>query len=585
MAAMDGVITEFAENLDSSLIANMIEKRAKTEEEGIKTVAEIDEAYREYADMMGYTLNGTRTLVGADGQTLKIDQQTVVNAVANARASKDTADFLKTVDSVFEGTGKEDIATALLGEGGESITAALLGQIGDLNLPEEEIKEKILEQFNYEGSWDQLANELDVSSEILYNTIIGNIESATDRIAKQRKNLVQNMEKYSKLDKADYGLNQADAASFLEQQLGEDIVTRANDLITKVEISGDDKITSAIFSTFEAQALEAANSSGSEREQWLGYLKETEDIANNIDWSNSINAFSQLSQYSKTGSDYAKKFASSVLGLDSNFLSIENQFKALTTSADFEEMQKSLSEIYETQGKITEADVRELAKSYKQLDKFMNNTSTTADGLAIILNEIQSGDIGFENITSAVLAVIGSMDTLGEAVSKVLQNLRDFNLGEDLGEIQDTYSQWGELLTELRSSGEFGNEQYENILNRVFGESWDEGLNTDAQIIARMTELTTRYQQILGEGMGKAWIAAAEGYDVYGDKISEGLPEGYVLTTDGDGNITFQIPDSATFEQAATIMKETFGGTAQLWSDMIGFYTNLSPMMSRSWIG
>jgi hypothetical protein len=112
-------------------------------------------------------------------------------------------------------------------------------------------------------------------------------------------------------------------------------------------------------------------------------------------------------------------------------------------------MGEDLRELFEIQGEITEADVHGLASEYSYLNKLLKNTSTTAEGLATILTSIEEGELTFEGITDAVIAAIGSMDTLGEATSAVIAKLEELEFGDDLGEVQDFYSGWGEKLTEI----------------------------------------------------------------------------------------------------------------------------------------
>jgi hypothetical protein len=57
----------------------------------------------------------------------------------------------------------------------------------------------------------------------------------------------------------------------------------------------------------------------------------------------------------------------------------------LFNSADFEDIKEDLDDIIEKNGEISAADVFDLTKSYKSLDKVLKNNKMTANGLAEIL--------------------------------------------------------------------------------------------------------------------------------------------------------------------------------------------------------
>jgi hypothetical protein len=121
--------------------------------------------------------------------------------------------------------------------------------------------------------------------------------------------------------------------------------------------------------------------------------------------------------------------------VDASFFSASSQFEAFFASDVYKDIQEDLDEIYDTQGKITEEDVRELASEYSYLNKMMKNTSTTAKGLADILQSIEEEKLDFEDLTDAVIAAAGGMDQLGDSTNKVLEKLKNLDLGDDLGEV------------------------------------------------------------------------------------------------------------------------------------------------------
>ena len=411
---------------------------------------------------------------------------------------------------------------------------------------------------------------------VSFEQLESNMQIAMDRISKERGALVKRMSKYSSKNLEGYETN-ANILAGLEEKFGEQIRFTLENVITSLETTGDDSLISSGYEYFRDIAL-----SGSQKD-----IDQLSNFIDHIDWSDPINGAYELNQAVSKGSEITRGFAETVLAVDDGFLSNASQFEAFFSSDVYEGMGEDLHELLETQGEITEADVRGLASEYSYLNKLLKNTSTTAEGLATILTSIEEGELTFEGITDAVIAAIGSMDTLGEATSAVIAKLEKLEFGDDLGEVQDFYSDWGEKLTEIQQEGGYGGPELTNFLDYVYGSDWDKGLVGDEAIIAREDELIKRYQDILGKDMYQAWESAAKGVNIFGQEVDKSvltkLDEAGIKLDYVNGKIAFEVPDDMTFDQVTEKLQEVFSGSKQLWDDLMTYFSYRSPELQRTW--
>ena len=426
------------------------------------------------------------------------------------------------------------------------------------------------------GDLEDMAKQLETTEEDLIETLTENFESAIDRIAKQRHDLTKQMSKYSSKDMQGYEIN-ANILAGLEEKFSEQIRFTLENVIASLETTGDDSLISSGYEYFRDVAL-----SGGQKD-----IEQLSNFIDHIDWSDPINGAYELNQAISKGSEITRGFAETILAVDDGFLSSASQFEAFFDSDVYEDVGEDLLELFETQGEITEADVRGLASEYSYLNKLLKNTSATAGGLATILTSIEEGELTFEGITDAVIAAIGSMDTLGEATSAVIAKLEELEFGDDLGEVQDFYSDWGEKLTEIQEEGGYGGPELTNFLDYVYGSDWDKGLVGDEAIIAREDELIKRYQDILGKDMYYAWEAAAKGVNIFGQEVDNSvltkLDEAGIKLDYINGEIGFEVPDDMTFDQVTQKLQEVFGGSKQLWDDLMTYFSYRSPEIQRAW--
>ena len=579
--------SEIAKEDEAESIGNIIAKsyNSSLDTQVDSKVEEIKEEYsnnngldaakiaKEYAAIMGYeAVNGKVYTDRTYSTQVQADTEAMLRAIATEKITVEVqAQAKKAWDTVrTKETDQRELFKSLFSQNGRQITAS---QIGTYQLEDGQIDiNKILEDMGLKATEAEAAFGMKIDE--ITKMLTNNFKNASDRILKQRQNLSRRMTKYSLDDKKDYKTSANDLAG-LEQKFGEQIRDTLEEVFSSLESTADFNIISQGFEYFKNFALAGTQE---DVDQLTNFIEQ-------VDWSNPIDSVYKLNREIEKGTIITKGFAQTITEVDSAFLSSGSQFQTFFTSDAYKNMEENLTQIYETQGKITDADVRKLASEYSYLNKLLKNTSTTAEGLADILTAIEEGTMGFEELTDAVIAAIGGMNDLGDSTSEVLQKLQNLDLGDDLGEVQDTYTEWAEKIKEFQEGGEFGNPQYKGILEYIFGRGF-EGGRTGDDLIAWYQQLGDQVEKIYGQDMYYGWEQAAKGLNIYGQAIENqkaALEELGIQLELINGQVVFNVPDDMTFDQTAAHFAEIVGGTKEHWEDMLTYLANRTPEMWRTW--
>jgi hypothetical protein len=127
-----------------------------------------------------------------------------------------------------------------------------------------------------------MAEKLGISVAEVGEILATNLNAARTRITNARKATVGSMKKYG--NKADSYDKHAQDLARMEETYGPEFNNYLTNLFDKVTRANDDALTSGVFSEF----MEIAKSGDS------SLLAEANSLINNIDWSNPIQAVSEL---------------------------------------------------------------------------------------------------------------------------------------------------------------------------------------------------------------------------------------------------------------------------------------------------
>ena len=355
------------------------------------------------------------------------------------------------------------------------------------------------------SSLEEMAEKLGTTTEDIIKTLIENFESATDRIAKQRRDLTRQMSKYSSKDLQGYEVNAA-ILSALELKFGEQIRYTLENVISSLEITGDQALISKGYEQFRNIAM-----AGNEEDVHKLY-----SFIEEIDWSNPIDAVYTLNQEIQKGSGLTSDYAKGMMEIESSFFGAGNQMQYFLKSSDFKEMQEDLTEIVDLNGELTASDVLDLADDYKSLNKILKNTEATAGGVAKALQLVAEGKLGIYQLTDAVMASLEGFDSLNSLIAETLKTLEDFDPGPNENEVADFINTAYETISENLKAGAVGNTQNFSYLDFLFP-GWRDGKEGD-ELVAQMEYLSGKLQDN-ATNMRRSWSDIAAKKDIYGKEI------------------------------------------------------------------
>lgn len=171
-------------------------------------------------------------------------------------------------------------------------------------------------------------------------------------------------------------------------------------------------------------------------------------------------------------------------------ISMSDAFKDFIVSGTLDSMSEQFDELIETNGRITSVNIKELAKSSKELaaqlgyteeeweklargekatseagEDFVNKTAT---GLAHVITAVRDGRIEWQELTEAIVAAASATRTQADALAE----LKGFTEGFDAGTSQligrEFYASNAESMEKLAEQGAWGDSTFESYLDTVF---------------------------------------------------------------------------------------------------------------------
>ena len=562
----------------ANTIVGQLPENADYNDKILEAMAEVStnekDVAEEYARIFGYQAIGEEVYKDATmSERVDTSLEAMRYAIAANNVRNDVANTGKQIaESTAVQTSAELYDELVGGQDGSNITAATLERFK--NMSNEEIAIALGYKQTRAGGFSSATKNMskELSFEI-FDIIHKNLDLAESRIKKQRETTANSI--------TSMGVQMnSDDVQFIENQLAEkftDLEVRGafDSVIQKLEGVND--------SQFKKMALEQMIDLGK-----TGIAEDfmhLSDVISGINWNSPIQAVSQLQAHISSSDVVAQQFANTVAGLAPEFLGAGSQMQELFISSQYGEITTQVEELLKTQDELTDSNIQELTQKYSLLDQVVENTSMTTEGLAQILTSVSKGKIGFEQVTDAIVATIGHMDTLGESTNKVLKKWQEMDFGPETSSIQDQYNTIGQDIKDFIEQDNFGDESFENRLNYLFGEDWDSGYGDN--LVERMTHLGAIAQEI-GGNMSSAWEKAGQGLDIFGNKIKESaltsLQEMGIQLDIINEELVFNVPDNLSFDEVSTALANAFSGSKELWDDLLVYMESKDPNFRRSWL-
>ena len=482
--------------------------------------------YLAYAEEMGYTherkwVNNELWGLGKykdyyydeNGKKVNLKESDVRDFVVNRATNEDFTAVLQSIAEHFDNSNEQqqEMFSEIFANGVQELSLSTLSKYGTYQdeqfsfSQDTGIRDAFAQAMNFKN-FEDMAKVFKTGPEQLAEQIGEIFTEGGAEFIKVRKNLVKNMTKYSTGEQKDFDVN-ANLLSLLETKYKDlDISGILSDVISKLELTGDEEFSTAAYESLRDIMMKA---------EGAAEMQDALNFFNEIDFNNPIDALDTINNEIKNGTGYSKELAIAMKEANSSFLSVSSQMSTLLQSADFEDIKEDLDDIIEKNGEISAADVFDLTKSYKSLDKVLKNNEVTANGLAEILEQIAEGTVKIDELTEAVLAAMSSFESLDSIAAKSVKFFEDFDLGIDENTIGETIIEWGDLISENMKAGAVGNSQNFRILDTLFP-GWDEGIETAEARIAEMSRLGSLLKGN-GQNLRQMWSDIAAGKDYKGN--------------------------------------------------------------------
>ena len=564
-ASLSQSTKEFLGNLDSDLINTGYHKIYDQKFNEIKDMTITTAAKQEYAGIADYIYdevsdkfytmeNGKKVEVEGD-----ITDDQIRAAIATERASKDYYSSLNDMGKEIESKTKEqkDLISQVFGKDQSGMSGEALNKYGQFDVESGAFKLR-------EGAVETMITDMGFTLETFEETFGMTIEQATEQIAASlesggdafidaRKKVVGKMTKYTGKDQKDFfGL--ATKLQVYEEAFGEEIVGVISNVFSSLELSGDNELVSSGYQAFQ-EVLETGT---------MADVEDASEFISSINWNNSIEALAAINQELDTGVGASKQFAQSLKDSNAAYFDIGNLTKDLIGSEQFSSISEELDKILLANEELSATDVKELAKSYSVLDKYLENTEITASGLAKALTLVQNGELTMNQLTDSVMKALSSFNSLEDMVADTIESLNNLDYGVDENTVAEKTKEMAETLRANIDKGAYGNNQNFTILDYMFGPGWDKGLSGDA-LEAEMERLT-KILEDNSENYLNAWKDLAE----------QGQKSDWLSISYKDGEAFLEGFEGHTTEEIVQEMARAYGMTENMARMMLTDFKNYS---------
>ena len=168
------------------------------------------------------------------------------------------------------------------------------------------------------------------------------------------------------------------------------------------------------------------------------------DALDSIDWSDSNidNLFSlqtAIDNLGKNQPELKQQLRNTASLIYDSIGGSAGLLEELYGSEGFADTLENLKETFEETGEISAESILSASKGCKQLSKFLDITGVNAQGLADILESIEIGDIGIDQVTDGLLQAASAAGALEANLAGVYEHIDNFKLDRSISDIGKFY--------------------------------------------------------------------------------------------------------------------------------------------------
>ena len=207
-------------------------------------------------------------------------------------------------------------------------------------------------------------------------------------------------------------------------------------------------------------------------------LTSPEDISDYITALNSINGENTITQLDGINNAIMKNSGAVKTALEQDRDAIINAPDSLTTaftdlytSSSFDDARKALDDIYKTDKKLTGSNIREVAKDSELLSMYLEQGTMSAEALAQVLESVELGDLGIEQITDQLIAAVQAANTFKSALNDAYDDIDNPDFQRSMGDLDAHGKTLVDDVLGGLSSGLIGDPVLWDKFGEIFGEN------------------------------------------------------------------------------------------------------------------
>lgn len=318
------------------------------------------------------------------------------------------------------------------------------------------------------------------------------------------------------LDPQNYYLEQTiqklDESRIKYREMGIEYASMVDNVISSLEQTDNFDMISAGFQNFE-EVISNLNS-GLE-------IQQISDWINGITWENPIEGAYELAEGAKSANEGIKKIAQSMNEVRGNTYNAASQMEYFLKSDDFNGVKNDLQEIINAGKEITGADIVGLTGKYKNLDRMLKNTGTSASALGKIISKIESGEIKAENLTEPVLEAVKGVNAYADTVHVALKQISELPEGVDESQLTGLLGDYGSQIKDQLSKGLLYSDVIRTNLSNIYGKDWDKGITDNTSYLNKVNALTANINKN-SKNTYDWWNKLFAGQDMQGNSVEGG---------------------------------------------------------------
>ena len=497
------------------------------------TLGSKKENKQSYADLMDYEWVKKDTYKDAQGNELEIDYDTVKEMLpelqglkeAQNRASEVQQGLISAQNSYNEAikasgneslyvTGKQAKEDSKLTKGIQEGQASIISDIlsasadADINAVDAFINAEkgkksgldiFLDQFqknNEENrkTLSQLTGE-DVTKDN-YKSILADFE------AQLRKNADAMFEQQTEAIQGAAGIldasNWQQGAKEVTEQQSDAEIKNILDQMTQSQISMMNETSEAMSDNLNSNIAQsyATTVANLVKEGKNDVATEFQESLANVDWSSGISSLEGVNKALEKGGKDVKEFGDEWEKNGAKAMATSTALQEVFSSDDFMDIEEDLMKTSKEMGGLDASAIMEAAESSSTLQRYLDATGGSAEGVARAFNLIHDQDLGIDltDLTPSVVAAANAMEQLSVSAGRADKMIENLEIKNDTGKYADAIDSQKEAIDEMIKNGEYGNEGVEQVLKQTFGpEKWAEAYGDGKKGIQ---ELYKKYTEV-----------------------------------------------------------------------------------------